>query len=78
MEIRYPNHPEDSKHYTTEELRENYLVQKLFEEDKVSLTYTHVDRMIFGGIMPKNKKLKIEDGLDLKEDLASKYFLERR
>ena len=30
LDVRYANHPEDSKHYTTEELRKHYLIEKVF------------------------------------------------
>ena len=49
MEIRYANHPEDSKKYNTGELRDHYLVEKVFEANEVKLTYSHVDRIIFVG-----------------------------
>lgn len=74
MEIRYATDPEDSKKYDTEELRKHYLVETIFEEDKILFTYSHVDRIIFGGIMPKEKELKLEAGKELGVD----YFLERR
>ena len=35
MDIRYANHPEDSKYYTTEQLRRHYLMEKVFEEDEI-------------------------------------------
>jgi 4-deoxy-L-threo-5-hexosulose-uronate ketol-isomerase len=74
MERRYSNHPQDSKHYTTEELRKHYLIEKIFEEDNVCLTYSHADRIIFGGVMPVNRELKLEAG----KELGVNYFLERR
>lgn len=37
MEIRYSNHPEDSKHYDTETLRRHYLVEKVFVDGEVNL-----------------------------------------
>jgi len=74
VETRYSNHPEDSKHYTTEELRKQYLVEKIFSDDEINLTYTHVDRVIFGGIKPVNKKLALSAG----KELGVAYFLERR
>ena len=30
LEVRYANHPEDSKYYTTEQLRKHYLMEKVF------------------------------------------------
>ena len=74
MDIRYANHPEDSKHYTTEELRKHYLIEKVFVADEIPLTYSHQDRIIAGGAMPVNKALKLEAGDALRAD----YFLQRR
>ena len=74
FDIRYSNHPDDSKHYTTEELREKYLIEKLFEADEILLTYSHQDRIIAGGAMPVKETLS----LGTCKDLATAYFLERR
>ena len=74
METRYANHPEEIKTYNTDRLREHFLVEKLFEAGKVHLTYTHVDRMIFGGVTPTNEELTIK----LDKELGVTYFLERR
>ncbi len=74
MEIRYANHPEDSKRYTTEELRKHYLVEKIFNKDEIKLTYSHVDRIIFGGAMPVESELKLEAG----KEMGVSFFLERR
>ncbi|ADL52001.1 5-dehydro-4-deoxy-D-glucuronate isomerase [Clostridium cellulovorans] len=74
METRYANHPDDSKKYDTEELRKHYLQEKIFEKDQISLTYSHVDRIIFGGAMPVEEKLSLEAA----EELRADYFLERR
>ena len=60
LEVRYANHPEDSKYYTTEQLRKHYLMEKVFEEDEILLVYSHQDRIISGGIMPVNKALPLE------------------
>ncbi|MEH7503562.1 5-dehydro-4-deoxy-D-glucuronate isomerase [Neobacillus drentensis] len=74
METRYAHHPEDIKTYTTEQLRSQFLVESIFTEGKVNLTYTHVDRMIFGGVMPTTEALTIP----LSKELGVSYFLERR
>lgn len=74
METRYANHPEEIKTYNTDQLREHFLVETLFEAGKVHLTYTHVDRMIFGGVTPAEKELTIK----LDKELGVTYFLERR
>ncbi|MBU2699252.1 4-deoxy-L-threo-5-hexosulose-uronate ketol-isomerase [Sporomusaceae bacterium BoRhaA] len=73
MEVRHPVHPEDAKRYTTEELRNRFLIQGLFQPNKVTMVYSHVDRMIAGGIIPvKETELKVEEGMGVD------YFLERR
>ena len=64
MNIRYANHPNDSKKYDTNELRENYMVEEIFVDDKIELTYSHVDRIIFGGIKPVNECLKLEENIE--------------
>ena len=74
LDVRYANHPEDSKHYTTEELRKHYLIEKVFIEDEVNLVYSHVDRVIAGGITRVKESLKLEGC----KELGSEYFLERR
>ncbi|MFR5098056.1 MAG: 5-dehydro-4-deoxy-D-glucuronate isomerase [Clostridium perfringens] len=74
MRNRYANNPKDSKRYDTEELRENYLVEDIFKDDQIEIVYSHVDRIIFGGIKPVYKELKLEAGKEMGVD----YFLERR
>ncbi|GAA4719503.1 5-dehydro-4-deoxy-D-glucuronate isomerase [Brevibacillus fulvus] len=74
MKVLYAHHPEDVKHYTTEKLRNEFLMENVFVEDQVTLTYSHVDRIIFGGIMPAQQKLALDAG----RELAAAYFLERR
>lgn len=74
MNNRYANHPNDSKKYDTNQLREHYMVEEIFSDDKMDLTYSHVDRIIFGGIKPVNESLKLEAGKSMGVD----YFLERR
>ena len=73
MEVRHSVHPEDVKRYTTEELRSRFLLQGLFETDKINMVYSHVDRMIAGGAVPvKRTELKVEAGMGVD------YFLQRR
>lgn len=74
FDVRYSNHPRDVKHYTTEELRNDFLIEKVFVEDEVNLVYSHNDRIIAGGVMPVNQELRLEST----KELASNYFLELR
>ncbi|WP_028563170.1 5-dehydro-4-deoxy-D-glucuronate isomerase [Paenibacillus pinihumi] len=74
MEIRHATNPSDIKSYTTERLRKDFLIEDLFQTGKVTMVYTHYDRMIVGGAVPGNEPLEIEDA----DALKTEYFLERR
>ncbi|GAE30881.1 4-deoxy-L-threo-5-hexosulose-uronate ketol-isomerase [Halalkalibacter hemicellulosilyticusJCM 9152] len=74
MEIRYAANPTDTKKYTTEKLREEFLIESLFEEGKINLFYSHHDRVVIGGAIPTGEELKLDAGDALRTD----YFLERR
>ncbi|WP_137597648.1 5-dehydro-4-deoxy-D-glucuronate isomerase [Paucilactobacillus kaifaensis] len=74
MVTRYAHSPEDIKHYSTDEMREQFLMDKIFNPGDILLTYTYNDRMIFGGVTPVNGELEIK----LDSELGVKYFLERR
>lgn len=74
MEIRFQNSPQETKQMNTEQLRENFLLQNLMQDDTVNLVYSHYDRMIIGGIKPVNKTIQLPNHPELKAE----YFLERR
>lgn len=71
---RFAVHQDDYKHYTTEKLREHFLVKSIFSQDKIQLTYTHYERIIVGGAMPVSSALT----LDTPDMLRAKHFLDRR
>jgi len=73
-DIRYASHPQDAKHYDTRQLREHYLIEKLFTPDEVNLTYTMHDRMVAGGIMPVNEIVELKP-MDI---FRNAFFLGRR
>ena len=59
-EIRYAAHPEDVKHYDTQRLRRDFLIEKLFEKDEVNMVYSMYDRIVVGGAMPVKEMLTLE------------------
>jgi 4-deoxy-L-threo-5-hexosulose-uronate ketol-isomerase len=67
-------HPDDVKHYTTEDLRSHFLMPKVFEENVVNLTYSMYDRLIYGGVTPVNQTVELETI----DPLKAEYFLQRR
>ncbi|MCX2838231.1 5-dehydro-4-deoxy-D-glucuronate isomerase [Salinimicrobium sp. MT39] len=73
-ELRYAHHPNDVKKYTTQELREHFLIPDLFKNDEINFIYSMYDRFIVGGAYPVGKDLKLETI----DDLKSENFLDRR
>lgn len=58
----------------TEQLRENFLVQNLMQDDTIQLVYSHCDRVIIGGAKPVNKTIALPNHPELRAD----HFLQRR
>lgn len=73
-ELRYASNPVDAKTYDTSRLRKDFLIETLFVADEVNMVYSMYDRMIVGGAMPVNEKLKLE-AID---PLKAPYFTTRR
>ncbi|MDD4316627.1 MAG: 5-dehydro-4-deoxy-D-glucuronate isomerase [Clostridia bacterium] len=73
METRYAVSKKEVSTMTTEQLRETFLLQNLFEKGKLNLVYSHIDRIIAGGCIPV-EDISLPSGAELK----AAYFLERR
>lgn len=71
---RYAHSPEDIKHFDTTKLRQEFLMEKIFNAGDILLTYTYNDRMIFGGVVPTESSLEIK----LSKELGVDFFLQRR
>lgn len=75
-------HPDDVKHYDTKTLRERFVMERVMAPDSILLTYSHYDRFIFGGAMPVNKTLHLENftalGLSQDKTIKEPYFLYNR
>ena len=78
MDIRYSANPNDVKRYTTQELREEFLIEDLYRPDQVTAVYSHVDRMVTLGCMPVNETVSIDKGIDVWANFGTHFFLERR
>ena len=74
MELKYVPDCERYAHLTTDELRDGFLLQKLFQPGAVHLVYADIDRAVVGGAVPTTQKLALETS----KLLASTYFAERR
>ena len=78
MDIRYSANQRDVRRYTTEELRDEFLITGLYQPDQVTAVYSHVDRMVVLGIMPVKEILPIDKGINVMSNFGTDYFLERR
>ncbi|MDY6087327.1 MAG: 5-dehydro-4-deoxy-D-glucuronate isomerase [Succiniclasticum sp.] len=78
MDIRYSANPNDMKRYTTEELRREFHISGLFQPDRVTAAYSHVDRMVVFGCMPVKKEVFLDEGIDVMHNFGTHYILERR
>lgn len=66
--------PEDTARRDTQGLRDGFVIEGMFRPDEINLTYSHLDRMIVGGVLPVSGPLTIEH---VKETGADR-FLDRR
>lgn len=78
MDIRYSVNQRDFKRYTTDEVRDEFLIDTLFKPDEVVSVYSHVDRMVTFGCMPVNEVVPLDKGIDVWHNFGTHYVLERR
>lgn len=78
MDIRYSTGKEPFKRMTTQELREEFLIQNIFVANDVSGVYSHVDRIVTMGAMPVDQEIALDKNIDAMKDFGVNYFLERR
>lgn len=74
LNIRQVSSPKETKTFTTKQLRKNYLIQSLFRDGDVAMTYSHLDRTVVGGAVPTSKDLKLKSS----KQIGSPNFLDRR
>ncbi|AGB82238.1 4-deoxy-L-threo-5-hexosulose-uronate ketol-isomerase [Serratia rubidaea] len=76
MDVRQSIHSDHAKQLDTAGLRREFLIEKIFEDDRYTMTYSHIDRIIIGGIQPRLRSVTIGD--EVGKQLGVGYFLERR
>ncbi len=64
----------ETKGFSTEEIRENFLIESIFKKDEIVYNYSYYDRVIIGGAMPGSKTLEFK----LSKELGVDFFLQRR
>lgn len=75
MEVRYSPDAKSFKHLTTDELRETFLIDGLFNENEIPMVYSDIDRSITGSAVPAKKALELKAS---KKEMSAEYFTERR
>ncbi|ALL70594.1 4-deoxy-L-threo-5-hexosulose-uronate ketol-isomerase (plasmid) [Paraburkholderia caribensis MBA4] len=76
MEVRQSINSEYAKTLDTAGLRNEFLVEKVFEPDALALTYSHIDRIIVGGAFPQTRAVEVPSSLG--KSIGVSYLLERR
>ncbi len=71
---RYASSPQAVKQYDTKQLRDEFLIDNLMQENEITFTYSHYDRYITGSAVPVSGDLTLETI----DPLKSSYFLDRR
>lgn len=78
MDIRYSTGKEPFKRMNTQELRDEFLITNIFQQDNVSAVYSHVDRIVTMGAMPVSKMVNLEKNIDPWKNFGVNFLLERR
>ncbi len=68
IDVRHASHPEAVRAFDTEKLREQFLVETIFEPGEIVLIYSHYDRMVLGGAMPLATPLALSAPKPLGQD----------
>lgn len=76
MQIRQSIHSDHARQLDTAALRREFLIESIFEADRYTMTYSHIDRTVIGGLMPVNKRLAFPP--EVGKQFGVSYFLERR
>jgi 4-deoxy-L-threo-5-hexosulose-uronate ketol-isomerase len=72
--IRRMPRPQDVAHMSTQEVRDAFLIEKLFVPGQVAGMFTDLDRLVVGGAMPTDKGIELPNH----KETGRAFFLERR
>lgn len=74
MQIRFESSRKEVAQMDTRTLRDNFLVENIFVDGEIRFVYSHYDRVIIGGVVPRNGPVS----LPVYDSLKADFFLERR
>jgi len=75
-ESRWAIDPQSAARFGTEELRQHFLIETLFDPGRIRLSYTHYDRMVVGGASPTRESGPLL--LTAIKPMGTAQFLDRR
>jgi len=76
MDIRQSIHSAHARTLDTEGLRREFLIPEVFRPGELTMTYSQIDRIVVGGIMPLAAPVGLPDGLG--KTFGVDFFLQRR
>ena len=74
MQVRYSADPVRFSRMTTQEVRDEFLIDTLFQPDSIEMIYSDIDRAITGSVVPAKKTLS----LSASDELRADFFCQRR
>jgi 4-deoxy-L-threo-5-hexosulose-uronate ketol-isomerase len=73
----HATHPDMMEDVSNDDLRDRYLVGGMFKDGEINLNYSHNERFVIGGVVPKASAIKLPNQ-EVSASANGKPFLERR
>jgi 4-deoxy-L-threo-5-hexosulose-uronate ketol-isomerase len=73
----HATHPDMMDGVGNDELRSRYLVEGMFADGEINLNYSHNERFVIGGVVPKGQALRLPEQTE-PPSAKGRPFLERR
>ena len=68
MQIYQAISQREAQGFNTQQLRNNFLIESVFQNNEINMYYTHYDRVILGGVMPVYSEINLPTYDNLKSD----------
>ncbi len=78
MDIRYSTGKEPFKRMTTEEMRDEFLIENIFIKNDVTAVYSHIDRIVTLGCMPVDETIRLDKNIDAMKDFGVDFYRQSR
>ena len=76
MDTRQAIHSTQAKTLDTEGMRRQFLIEEVFRPGELTMTYSHIDRIVVGGVMPLASPVGLPEGIG--RSFGVDFFLQRR